>query len=156
MQRYACNGQNYDMENGIVNRCIGCLIKVNFTTDNEGHHHATSYVIKTNNTTGPALPHLENNQVAILADDTTLTFTHPHSHLQSTFRRTQLPITPVFALTAHKSQGNTVHAAILDIKSCLTIKATYVMLSKVKNSYNIHLLQPFHIKKIHTRCSQDL
>jgi len=85
-----------------------------------------------------------------------LTFTHPHSHLRSSFQRNQLPITPAFAFTAHKSQGNTLKSAILDLESCLTTEAVYVMLSRVKKSENIRILRPFRKGKINTRISQDL
>ncbi len=148
--------QNYDVQNGIVNGCMGTLLKVNYYIDTDGYRHATSCIIQTENTSGPCLSHLNDHETPVLEDETTLTFTHPYSHVRSTFRRSQLPITPAFALTAHKSQGNTLQAAILDIESCLSAEAVYVMLSRVKDSNNIRLLRPFNIKKINTRCSEDL
>jgi len=148
--------QNYDVENGIVNGCVGMLEKVNYTTDDEGHRHAHSCVIRAEKPTGPPLPHLQEHQIPVLTDETMLTFTHPHSHLRSSFQRNQLPITPAFAFTAHKSQGNTLKSAILDLESCLTTEAVYVMLSRVKKSENIRILRPFRKGKINTRISQDL
>ena len=148
--------QNYDVENGIVNGCIGTLQRVNYTIDNEGHRYAHSCIIVADKACGPALPHLKEHEVVVLAEQTSFTFTHPHSHLRSSFHRTQLPITPAFALTAHKSQGNTLTAAILDLESCLTTEAVYVMLSRVKKSDNIRILRPFRKTKISTRISEDL
>ena len=148
--------QNYDVQNGIVNGCIGTLERVNYTIDNEGHRHAHSCVIRTEKTSGQCLPHLKEHQVAVLADVTSLSFTHPYSHVRSSFQRSQLPITPAFALTAHKTQGNTLRSAVLDLESCLSTEAVYVMLSRVKKSDNIRILRPFHKKKITTRISEDL
>ncbi len=148
--------QNYDISNGIVNGCIGTLEKVNFTVDSESHRHAHSCVIFAEDTTGTCLPHLQKFEVVALEDETLIAFTHPHSNKKCTFKRTQLPITPAFALTAHKSQGSTLPAAILDLESCPTTEAAYVMLSRVKDSDHIRILRPFHKKKISTRISEDL
>ena len=92
---------NYDVQNGIVNRHLGILEKINFTFDNNGYRHAWSRIVHTKNQLGPPLPHLQNGEVVILQDDVSLTFTHPHSHMHSSFWRTQLPLTPAFAQTAH-------------------------------------------------------
>ena len=148
--------QNYDVPNGIVNGCIGTLEKVNYTIDDDGHRHAHSCVIHAEKTSGPCLPHLKDHEIVVLADETPLTFTHPHSHVRTSFQRSQLPITPAFAMTAHKSQGNTLTSAILDIESCLSTEAVYVMLSRVKKSDNIRILRPFRKAKIATRISEDL
>ena len=148
--------QNYDVENGIVNGCIGTLQKVNYMIDNDGYRHATSCIIRTESISGSCLPHLNNHEIAVLEDESTLTFTHPYSHIHSSFQRNQLPITPAFAITAHKSQGNTLPSAILDLESCLTTEAVYVMLSRIQKSNDFRILRPFHIKKINTRCSEDL
>ena len=148
--------QNYDVEHGIVNGCIGTLQRINYTTDNEGHRYAHSCIIFAEKTSGPCLPHLKDHEVVVLAEETSFSFTHPHSHIRSSFQRKQLPITPAFALTAHKSQGNTLTAAILDLEGCLTTEAVYVMLSRVKKSHNICILRPFRKAKISTRISEDL
>jgi len=148
--------QNYDIQNGIVNGCIGTLERVNYTTDEEGYRHAHSCIIRTENMSGPCLPHLKDHEIAILEDETPLTFTHPHSQIRSVFCRSQLPITPTFALTTHKAQGMTLHSTILDIESCITSEAVYVMLSHVQKLTNIHILRPFHKSKITMRRSEDL
>jgi len=81
--------QNYDVEHGIVNGCVGTLQKVNYTINSEGYRHARSCVILAERISGPVLPHLKDHEIAILADETTLTFTHPHSHVRSSFQRSQ-------------------------------------------------------------------
>jgi hypothetical protein len=61
--------QNYDVENSIVNGCIGTLQHVNYTTDNEGHRYAHSYIIVAEKTSGPHLPHLKDCEVIVLAEE---------------------------------------------------------------------------------------
>jgi DNA replication protein DnaC len=148
--------QNYDVQNGIVNGRVGILEKISYTIDEDGYRHARSCVIRTQDQSGPPLSHLLPGEIVILQDDVPLTFVHPHSHLRSSFRRTQLPLSPAFALTGHKSQGKTLQSAIVDLQSCSSTEAAYVMLSRVKTSLNIRILRPFHKKKISTRSSEDL
>ena len=148
--------QNYDVEHGIVNGCIGMLERVNYTIDSEGYRHVHSCVIRVERVSGPALPHLKEHEITILAEETALTFTHPHSHVHSSFQRSQLPITPAFAITTHKSQGTTLDSTILNLESCFSTEAVYVMLLRVKKSDNICIFQPFHRTKITTRISEDL
>jgi len=117
--------QNYDVENGIVNGCMGIVKKTNYTVDVDGYRHAHSCIISTMSTTGPQIIHLQEHEIATLEDETSLTFIHPHSHLCSTFKCIQLPVTPAFCLTGHKSQGSTSPSAILDIESCLSTEADF-------------------------------
>jgi len=118
--------QNYDVQNGIVNGCIGTLESMNYTINNEGHRHTHACVICTEKTSGRCLPHLKDHQVTVLTDITSLSFTHPHSHIRSSFQCSQLPITPTFVLTPHKTQGNTLNSAVLNLESCLTTEAVYI------------------------------
>jgi len=148
--------QNYDVAHGIVNGCTGILQKIRYTVDEHGHRHAHSCVIRSESVDGPKLPHLNELEIVALEDEVTMTFTHPHSKKRCTIKRTQLPIMPAFAVTAHKSQGNTLCSAVLDIESCQSLEAAYVMLSRVKSSANIRILRPFKKTKIHTHLSQDL
>ena len=147
---------NYVVSDGIVNGCIGRLEKINYTTDNNGRRHAHSCIIQTESVTDNALPHLSSHQIVALEEETSLTFTHPHSNKTCRFQRTQLPIVPAFALTGHKSQGKTIPSAIVDLESCLSTEAVYVMLSRVKTSENLRILWPFSKTKISTRLSEDL
>jgi len=148
--------QNYDVEHGIVNGCTGTLRKIRYSVDEKGQRHARSCVIESGTIDGPALPHLQELEMVALEDEVTMTFTHPHSHKRCSIKRTQLPIMPAFAITAHKSQGNTLESAILDIESCHSIEAVYVMLSRVKSSDRIRILRPFQRSKITSRLSEDL
>ncbi|KAH7924618.1 hypothetical protein BV22DRAFT_991291, partial [Leucogyrophana mollusca] len=57
---------NFDVESGIVNGCTGILKSIRYTLDADGRRHATSCVIDASNTSGDALPHLDNQQVVAL------------------------------------------------------------------------------------------
>jgi ATP-dependent exoDNAse (exonuclease V) alpha subunit len=82
-------------------------------------------------------------------------FIHPYSHKTCTIRRTQLPISPAFAMTAHKAQGQTVQQAIVDIQSCQSVESVYVMLSRVTTLEGLAILRPFDKQKIQNRMSED-
>jgi len=58
--------QNYNVQNGIVNGCIGTLERVNYTIDDEGYRHASSCIIRTENTSGPCLPHLHDHNCTLI------------------------------------------------------------------------------------------
>jgi len=121
---------NFDVANGIVNGCIGTLKEVRYMTDNDGNHHAHACVISLPNSQGStALANLTIEEVPVLEDTTAMTFTNPHSHKRCSIKRTQLPIVPAFAFTAHKSQGKTLPTAIADIQSCRGSESVYIMLS---------------------------
>src|SRR5271170_882280 len=96
---------NFDVENGIVNGCTGTLESVRYWVDENGERHAISCVIRSNDITGEPLPTLSIHQAVAIADDTSIQFIHPASNKRCTIHRTQLPIFPAFAITAHKSQG---------------------------------------------------
>ncbi|KAF8123677.1 hypothetical protein EV363DRAFT_1114443, partial [Boletus edulis] len=60
--------QNFDVESGIVNGCIGTLVSVRYTVDSMNRRHAVSCVIHTPSTTGQPLPHLEPFHSVVIAD----------------------------------------------------------------------------------------
>lgn len=70
-------------------------------------------------------------------------------------KRTQLPVVPAFAMTAHKAQGQTMNRAIVDLQGCHGTEAPYVMLSRVKSLEGLIILRPFEKRKIQCRQSED-
>ena len=86
---------------------------------------------------------------------TDMRFVHPYSHKVCSIKRTQVPIMPVFAMTAHKAQGQTMDKAIVDLESCHGTESQYVMLSRVKSLDGLRILWPFSITKIQCRQSKD-
>lgn len=147
--------QNYDVEGGVVNGCIGKLKKIHYYTDASGKRHATSCVIESPAITCERLPNLQDKQAVVLQDTVDLTFTHPFSVKRCVIQRTQLPLLPAFAITAHKSPGQTLEKAMVDLDSCRGSEAPYVMISRVKSLQGLLILRPFLMEKIQRRLSQD-
>jgi len=147
--------QNFDVEGGVVNGCIGSLEKVRYRIDHEGLRHAISCEIKAPSTTAPTLPHLAPQHVVALHDTVDMRFVHPHSQKSCTIKCTQVPIVPAFAMTVHKSQGQTMQQAIIDLQSCHGTESPYVMLSRVTSLEGLAILRPFDKHKIQSRQSED-
>ena len=146
---------NFDVPNGVVNGCTGTLKEVRYTTDHEGIRHAHACIVTLPGGSEHTLSNLSLGEVPILEDTCAMTFTNPHSHKRCSIKRTQLPIVPAFAITAHKSQGKTLPAAIVDVQSCRGTESVYVMLSRVTSIEHLWILRPFNIKKIQCRPSED-
>ena len=70
-------------------------------------------------------------------------------------KRTQLPIAPAFAMTAHKAQGQTFNKVIIDLESCKGTESPYVMVSHVTSLNGLLILQTFKFSKIKCHQSQD-
>lgn len=148
--------QNFDVDAGIVNGCTGILKQIRYRTDNEGRRHAISCVVHTPNTSGENMPHLPEHHVVALEDCVDMIFIHPHSKRKCKIKRTQIPILPAFAMTAHKAQGQTMTNVVVDLESCKGTEAPYVMISRVKSLDGLLILRPFKRQKIQCRQSEDV
>ena len=147
--------QNYDVENGIVNGCTGILKTIRYQKNAQGIRYATSCVVESSTITGAPLSTLEPHQAVVLQDTITMTFRHPYSGKKCTIRRTQLPILPAFAMTAHKAQGQTMEKVLVDLESCKGTESPYVMVSRVTSLEGLLILRPFKSSKIQCRLSED-
>lgn len=149
--------QNFDVNGGVVNGTIGTLSKIRFRTDREtGHRRLRSCVVRLPGLEGTKLAELDEEEYPIMEDGVSMTFEHPFTGVNCTIRRTQVPIQPAFAITAHKSQGQTFSHVIVDLESCSGTEAPYVMLSRAKSLDGVIILRPFHMKKITCNQSQDI
>ncbi|CAF1551945.1 unnamed protein product [Adineta ricciae] len=66
-----------------------------------------------------------------------------------TIKRSALPLMPAYCITTHKSQGQTLSKAVIDLKlpnETDDIAAVYVPLSRVKRLVDIAILRPFDYK----------
>jgi len=147
--------QNFDVEGGIVNGSSGVLKSIRYKVDAAGNRHALSCVVHIQDTNDSPLPHLPPHFFAALEDTVDMTFTHPYSKKKCLIKRTQLPILPAFAITAHKSQGKTLSNAVIDLESCRGTEAPYVMLSRVSSLEGLVIVRPFAKSKIMCRQSED-
>ena len=72
------------------------------------------------------------------------------------FTRSQLPLIPAFAFTAHNAQGRSLDTACLDLESTRSTAAAYVMLSRLRSTAGLAILRPFDFKRISTHIMPDL
>lgn len=146
---------NFNLTDGVVNSCTGKLKAVRSSIDVNGHRHTHSCVVETLDAMDDPLPNLQQHEAVALEDTTELTFRHPHSGKKCKIRRTQLPVLPVFALTVHKAQGQTMERAMVDLEGCRGSEGPYVMLSRIKSLEGLAILRPFSKARIVCRPSED-
>jgi hypothetical protein len=148
--------QNFDVANGVVNGAIGTLKKIRYVENEIGERHAISCVVHVDSMAEDVtLSGLSSQEAAVLEDKVKMSFVHPYSHKRCTIDRTQLPIVPAFAMTAHKSQGQTIERVIIDLEACRGTESAYVMMSRAKSLDGLYILRPFNKKRLTTRPSQD-
>ncbi|EIW81888.1 hypothetical protein CONPUDRAFT_23620, partial [Coniophora puteana RWD-64-598 SS2] len=58
-------------------------------------------------------------------------------------------------ITTHKSQGQTMQSAVMDLQGCIGAQAPYVMLSRVTSLDGVLIMRPFDDKKIMSRQSEE-
>lgn len=147
--------QNFDVQGGVVNGCTGKLVSVRYKLGADGKRYALSCVVEAPDTTPGIIPGLPDHHVVALTDTVSMAFEHPHSRKTMTVKRTQLPILPGFAMTAHKAQGKTLPNCIVNLTGCQGTEAPYVMLSRVTSLEGLVILTPFSKSKICCRRSED-
>jgi ATP-dependent exoDNAse (exonuclease V) alpha subunit len=123
--------QNFDVPGGVVNGCIGTLLKVRYRLGTDGRRYATSCIIDAPDTVPNVIPDLPDHHIVSLQDTTRITLKHAYSKGSISIKRTQLPVLPAFAITAHKSQGKTYSACVVNLTGCRGTESPYVMLSRV-------------------------
>ncbi|KAG6822418.1 hypothetical protein H0H92_013979 [Tricholoma furcatifolium] len=101
------------------------------------------------------MPELERHMFPVLPDTVSFHLKNPFSKEVRTVRRTQLPLVPAFAMTAHRAQGQTLDRVIVDLASCKGAEAPYVMLSRASSLDGLAILRPFDIERIRVGKSQD-
>jgi hypothetical protein len=148
--------QNFDVQSGIVNGTTGIVKQIRYSVNDSGEKIAQSCIVYIPEMTGPPLPNLPPKHAAVLAETVDMTFTHPDSHKKCVMKRTQLPLVPAFAMTAHKAQGKTMEAIVVDLESTHGTEAPYVMISRATSLAGVFILRPFRQKVIQCRPSQDV
>ena len=147
---------NFDVEGGIVNGSIGTLENIRYCTDAQGRRHLTSCIVRIPDATADGVPGLSPQCYPILPDTKDVSFTHPYSKKTITIKRTQVPIAPAYAMTAHKAQGQTFTHTIVDLDTCRGSEAPYVMLSRATSLEGVLILRPFQRNRIRCNLNQDL
>ena len=148
--------QNFDVESGIVNGCVGTLASIRYTIDDTDKRRAVSCIIHTPSTAERPLPHLDPFHSVVITDTVDVLLRHPFHGGDLKFKRTQVPILPGFAMTVHKSQGMTTDRAVVDLEGCKGTESPYVMLSRVTTLEGLLILRPFAINRITCRQTEDM
>jgi hypothetical protein len=148
--------QNFDVPGGVVNGCTGRLVKVRYRLGTDGRRYATSCIIEAPDTVAKLVPELPDHHVVSLQDTTRITLKHPYSKGSISIKRTQIPLLPAFAITAHKSQGKTYSTCIVNLTGCRGTESPYVMMSRVTSLDGLVILTPFKKEIICCRQSQDM
>jgi len=147
--------QNFDVEGGVVNGSKGTITQIRYHIDEENHRYLNSVVIHIPDSSDEKMGLLPPHHLPILPDSTDIVFEHPYSNQKCHIQRTQVPILPAFAMTAHRAQGQTLERVIIDLQSCKGTEAPYVMASRAQTLNGLLILRPFEKKKICCRESED-
>ena len=148
--------ENFDVMGGIVNGSKGILRKVRSRVGDDNKRYITSCIVELPQLSADPLPNLPPRFVAVLPNDVEMnSLRHPNSGRTCTLRRHQVPLDAAFAITAHKSQGQTMNRIVVDLNSCIGTEAAYVMVSRCTSLEGLSVLRPFPISKITTHRSQE-
>lgn len=148
--------QNLDIDGGLVNGSFGYLRDYRFQTDENGVRTLTSCIVEIPDFTGSPLSHLPPRHVAVISDTVEMrSIIHPISRRSCTMKRFQVPLSPGFAMTAHKAQGLTLPRVIIDLAGCRGTEQPYVMASRCQSLDGLLVMRPFSISKITCRRSQE-
>lgn len=146
--------QNFDVEGGVVNGSRGVVKSIRYYVD-KGERYLKSCVVTIPSASLEDMPNLPSQDMPILQDSVSLQFKHPHTGRMCTIRRSQVPIVPAFAMTAHRAQGQTISNVIVDLQSCHGTESPYVMISRVTSLDGLLILRPFDKDKITCRQSEE-
>ena len=148
--------QNFDVGNGLVNGSFGYLRDFRSQEDEDGVKSLKFCIVEVPDVTCEPLPHLPQKHVPIISDTVDMRpITHPASGNSCKMRRFQVPLTPGFAMTAHKAQGLTLSHVIVDFASCKGTEAPYVMASRSTSLEGLLVMRPFSISKVSCHRSQE-
>ena len=148
--------QNFDIEGGLVNGSLGYLREYRFRTDEDNVRILTSCIVEIPDLTCESLPHLPPKHVAIISDAVEMrSIVHPVSGQRCTMKRSQVPLAPGFAMTAHKAQGLTLPHVVIDLANCRGTEPPYVMISRCQSLDGLLIIRPYAMSKIACRRSQE-
>jgi hypothetical protein len=151
--------KNLATELGLSNGSPGTLVSVKYTTQSN-HQTTWRYAISvevdfpsyTNSKAMGHCPHRVTLEPCKVDFNLMLSGQTKGNNIQ----RLQIPIIPGFAYTAHNSQGCSLDAACIDLATCRSTAAAYVMLSRLRSLDGLCILRPFPESKITTHVSQEV
>ncbi|KAJ7602877.1 hypothetical protein DFH06DRAFT_1008679 [Mycena polygramma] len=150
---------NIAVELGLANGSGGTLINIDFEI-RDGRRYAISAEVDiplyTSADPEATFPH----RIILPLSAKTIQFSKRTGKKLYSARRHQLPFIPGFSFTAHNSQSRSLNAAAIHLESCVTIAASYVMLSRIKCTENelhgLAILGEIKPKNIETHAPQEV
>ena len=147
---------NLSLECGVVNGVVGTLVGIRYKLGMSGERVLMSCTIFIqSNAHKPPMPGLAPGLYPVMPDTCYFTFSHPRLPKPLSVKRIQCPLVPAFAMTAHKSQGQSLQSVIIDLESCRGTEAPYVMVSRATSLDGLLVYRPFDQAKIRRNMSQD-
>ena len=146
---------NFCVEDGVVNGARGIVKDIRYRIDEHQRRHLVSVIVYIPDSSSTPFSDLPPHHYPILPDSTEFQMCHPYNHSKLSINRVQIPLQPAFAMSAHRSQGQTLPKAKVDFQSCRGTEAPYVMTSRVRFLNDLLILRPFEHKKISCRPSED-
>jgi len=115
---------------------------------------STSIIPRLDNSTSSLFPFLQAGEVPLVP------VTHNFKLASHTITQRQLPATPAYAFTDYRSQGQTIHHLLVDIRKTTSFSLTpfnaYVALSRNTGWASVRLLRNFEEKLFTEHSSEDL
>ena len=150
--------KNFDVEGGVLNGSIGTLRAIRYYMDDNGDRVLKSCVVHIPDSDAEAVPGLGDHEYPVLHEckDWSVRSKNKSSKRRLTIRRTQVPIQPAYAFTCHRAQGQTFSRVVIDLQSCSTVDAAYVMLSRATSLDGVRVLRPFDQSKITNPVPREL
>jgi hypothetical protein len=122
---------NVSVESGVVNGVIGRVRGIRYKLNEDGDCVLTSCTVFIPSSIHKQAMHgLSPGLYPILPDTCRFTFSHKLLPKPLSVKRIHCPLIPAFAMTAHKSQGQSLEKVIVDLESCRGTEAPYVMVSR--------------------------
>ena len=146
---------NIDVRSGIVNGAIITIRSIHYITLDNGNRSLSYCIVHIPSATASPMLGYPHQEYPIFADHVYVTYKSPISHQAISFKQMQVPLILAFAMTAHKSQGQTLNRAIIDLSSCQGTEAPYVLISHVCSLNDLLILRPFDLAKIQCQMSED-
>ncbi len=109
---------NVDLNGGIINGSISTVRKMFYHEDSNGTLILDCCIVHIPSAQTPQMMGLAVNEYPIFSDMVYVHHCGVKSKQSISFKQTQVPLIPAFAMTAHKSQGQTLDKAIIDLKDC--------------------------------------
>lgn len=135
--------QNWDVLGGVVNGSRGTVKTIRYKMNSQGRRVLTSVVVTIEGCNSECMTSLNPLEMPILCDSVALEFRRKGSPDKMNCQRKQVAIVPAFAMTAHRAQGQTMSHVIVDLDSCSTPEAAYVMVSRATSLDGLMVLRPF-------------